>query len=67
MIYSLEKRLFNVATSRARIRTIIVADSNILDYKYKSSIVESYLRNMKEVAISDSNYNDITTIRNLIC
>lgn len=66
MIYSLEKRLFNVATSRARQRTIIVADSNILDYKYKSSIVESYLRQMKQILIDNSNYNNTTYIRNLI-
>jgi DNA replication ATP-dependent helicase Dna2 len=42
--HSLEKRLFNVATSRARRHTIIVADNNIIsDYPNLDEDVKTYL------------------------
>ena len=46
--YSLELRLFNVATSRARINTYIICPSNILAFSYMSPLVRSYLEKCLE-------------------
>jgi len=42
-IYSLEKRLFNVATSRAIRNTYIICSKNIAEYTYMSAEVRAYL------------------------
>lgn len=44
MLYSLEKRLFNVATSRARKNTYIIIDNNYPSYPYIDSSVLKYLQ-----------------------
>lgn len=44
-LHSLELRLFNVATSRARRNTYIICPSNILAFSYMSPIVRKYLEN----------------------
>lgn len=43
MAYCLEKRLFNVATSRARKNTYIIIDSDFLCYTHIDSLVLNYL------------------------
>lgn len=43
----LESRLFNVATSRAKSHTIIIADKSILNYDQMSPIVRSFLKNLQ--------------------
>ena len=43
---SLEERLFNVATSRAKSHTIIIADKNILNYTQMSCEVRSFLEKL---------------------
>jgi superfamily I DNA and/or RNA helicase len=43
----LESRLFNVATSRARSHTIIIADKNILNYAPMSPNVRSFLEKLQ--------------------
>ncbi len=45
--FSLNKNLFNVATSRASQLTIIISDKNILDYKYIDKGVKKYFNKMK--------------------
>jgi len=45
---SLTKSIFNVATSRARAQTLIIADTNILDYEYMDSQVRQYLSKLNE-------------------
>lgn len=47
-LHSLELRLFNVATSRARINTYIICPSNILTFSYMSPLVRSYLEKCLE-------------------
>lgn len=42
-LYSLEKRLFNVATSRAIRNTYIICSKNIAEYTYMSAEVRAYL------------------------
>lgn len=44
MLYSLEMRLFNVATSRARKNTYIILDNNYSSYPYIDSLVLKYLK-----------------------
>lgn len=46
MYYSMEPRLFNVATSRAKIKTIIVADICIKKYEHAKANVLKYLDNI---------------------
>ncbi len=47
--HSLEKRLFNVATSRARRHTIIIADKNIIsDYPNLDEDVKTYLNKLDQ-------------------
>ena len=43
----LESRLFNVATSRAKSHTIIIADKNILKYAQMSPEVRSFLEKLQ--------------------
>ena len=43
---SLEARLFNVATSRAKSHTIIIADKNILNYTQMSCEVRSFFEKL---------------------
>lgn len=43
MIYSLEKRLFNVATSRARNNTYIIIDKDYASCQFADSLVVKYL------------------------
>jgi hypothetical protein len=46
---TLEPHLFNVATSRAREYTIIIADKNVLEYsKILNPTVRQYLERVKE-------------------
>jgi hypothetical protein len=45
---SLDPRLFNVATSRARFHTIIIADKEILGYSRMNSGVKEYLCKLDE-------------------
>lgn len=47
-LYSLEKRLFNVATSRAIRNTYIICPNNIVDYTYMSAEVRNYLMKLKK-------------------
>lgn len=44
---SLESRLFNVATSRAKSHTIIIADKNILNYTQMSCEVRTFLEKLE--------------------
>ena len=44
--YGLERRLFNVATSRAREHTIIIMDKSALEHKEMDQDVMSYLRRL---------------------
>jgi rRNA-processing protein FCF1 len=47
--HSLERRLFNVATSRARRHTIIIADKNIIsDYPNLDEDVKTYLKKLDQ-------------------
>ena len=45
---SLDPRLFNVATSRARFQTIIIADKEILGYSTMDNQVKEYLERLDE-------------------
>ena len=45
---SLDSRLFNVATSRARFQTIIIADKEILGYSTMDNQVKEYLERLDE-------------------
>ena len=45
---SLESRLFNVATSRARRQTIIIADKEIMGYSRMNADVRRYLDNLNQ-------------------
>lgn len=44
--YGLERRLFNVATSRAKEHTIIIADKSVFEHKEMDQDVLSYLRRL---------------------
>lgn len=46
VFYSLDSRLFNVATSRARRHTIIICDKNILDNPHINNEVKAYLEKL---------------------
>lgn len=47
--HSLEKRLFNVATSRAKRHTIIIADKNIIgSYPHVDEYVKTYLQRLND-------------------
>ncbi len=47
--HSLEKRLFNVATSRAKRHTIIISDKNIISsYPYLDEDVKTYLQKLND-------------------
>ena len=47
--HSLEKRLFNVATSRAKRHTIIISDKNIVNsYPHLDEDVKMYLQKLNE-------------------
>lgn len=48
LLRSLEPRLFNVATSRAREHTIIIADKNILNFGGIDRNVENFLKRLKD-------------------
>ena len=43
LIRSLESHLFNVATSRAKEHTIIIADKNIINYEYMDANVRDFI------------------------
>ena len=43
---TLEPRLFNVATSRAKKQTIIIADKEILEYYRMDKVVRGYLEKL---------------------
>lgn len=47
-IRTIEPHLFNVATSRAKEHTIIIADKNILSYPTIKPLVRKYLERLKE-------------------
>lgn len=46
--FSLDPKIFNVATSRARLYTIIIADDNILNYQLIDNEVYKYLSILKD-------------------
>ena len=46
--FSLDPKLFNVATSRAKLYTIIIADERILKYQLMDNNVYSYLSLLKD-------------------
>lgn len=46
-VWTLEPHLFNVATSRAREHTIIIADKNVLRYPTLNPLVRMYLERLK--------------------
>ena len=46
-IRTLEPHLFNVATSRAREHTIIIADKNVLEYTIIKSEVRAFMEKLK--------------------
>ena len=46
LIRSLEPRLFNVATSRAKSHTIIIADKNIFSFTHMNQYVRSFLEKL---------------------
>ena len=48
LIRSLEPRLFNVATSRAKEHTIIVADKDILNYSFMNKEVRQFLEKLNK-------------------
>lgn len=48
LIRSLEPRLFNVATSRAKSHTIIIADKNILNFAHMDCNVRVFLEKLSE-------------------
>lgn len=48
LIRSLERRLFNVATSRAKEHTIIVADKDILNYQYMTKEVRLFMERLNK-------------------
>lgn len=59
-IRTLEPHLFNVATSRAKEHTIIIADKNVLEYPTLKPLVRKYLERLKKdqsVYISSQNVN----------
>lgn len=63
-IRTLEPHLFNVATSRAKEHTIIVADKNVLRYPTLKPLVRKYLERLKEEKsiYIPSNKNTMKTI-----
>ena len=50
-LYSLEKRLFNVATSRAIRNTYIICPKNIAEYTYMSAEVRQYLQKLNNTDV----------------
>jgi Cdc6-like AAA superfamily ATPase len=46
LTYSLEPRLFNVATSRAKRHTIIIADKSVVEYPHVDIDVKTYLQKL---------------------
>ena len=48
MVHSLELRLFNVATSRAKENTYIICPKNVLSYTYMAPLVREYLVKLME-------------------
>ena len=46
-IRTLEPHLFNVATSRAKEHTIIIADKNVLEYPILNPQVRAFLEKLK--------------------
>lgn len=63
-IWTLEPHLFNVATSRSKEHTIIVADKNVLRYPTLKPLVRKYLERLKEEKsiYIPSNKNTMKTI-----
>ena len=57
---SLQRSLFNVATSRAKRHTIIIADKNILSFPFADKQVNTYLKKLNEDFSFevDTNYNN---------
>lgn len=51
-IYTLDPNLFNVATSRARSHTIIIADKEILKYKSMDRNVRRYIETLSKEKVS---------------
>ena len=47
-LHQLERRLFNVATSRARMHTIIVADKEVMSYSRMDASVRNYMADLYE-------------------
>ena len=47
-IRTLEPHLFNVATSRAREHTIIIADKNVLEYSILKPLVRNFMEKLKK-------------------
>ena len=60
---SLEARLFNVATSRAKSHTIIIADKRIMTYQYLCEEVRTFL---KKLFVSHSIYIPFNQLKHLL-
>ena len=69
--YGLERRLFNVATSRAREHTIIIVDKSVFEHKEMDQDVLCYLRrligeqvgqNASAIEICSDNENDVLEV-----
>ena len=69
--YGLERRLFNVATSRAREHTIIIVDKSVFEHKEMDQDVLCYLRrligeqvgqNASAIEIYSDNENDVLEV-----
>lgn len=60
LCYTLEKRLFNVATSRARRHTVIIAPANVFDSRFCQDDVRQYLERLAKdscVRMGDGDYS----------
>lgn len=65
LIRSLEPRLFNVATSRAKSHTIIIADKNILSFTQMNRNVRSFLRKLSHESCIYIPANDSLSLQRL--
>ena len=55
-IFSLEKALFNVATSRSSFHTIIISDANVLNFEYLDRDVRKFLLKLEPVVKKDKQF-----------
>lgn len=62
LIRTLEPRLFNVATSRAKSHTIIIADKNIFNFTGMNKDVRTFLEKLRQEACSYISMNDASSL-----